>query len=563
MRASQLFIPTLREDPAEAEAASHRLLVRGAFIRQLSAGVYTFLPLGWRVHQKVVQIVREEIDAIGGQEMLCPVLTPAELWQQTGRYDIPEVFKLEDRAGRPFVLPMTHEETFTFHASEIQSYRELPQILYHFSTKVRDEPRPRGGLLRVREFIMKDSYSFDRDEEGLDRSFRLHAQAYDRIFERCGLDVYPVQAESGMMGGSESIDYLAPAGAGENTLVTCERGDYAADLEVARGIPRAPVLPERLDAPREVETPGAATIDALAQFLGIDPAATSKAMPVVGDDGRLVLALVRGDDRLSEEKTLTALGKGFRPATEDEIRAAFEAEAGSIGPVGFDGEVLADEALQEGQFVAGANRTGWHLLGVEAGRDFQPRFADLREPQDGDTCPRCGGRLRFQTAIEVGHTFKLGTRYSVPLKAVFLDEDGKERPIVMGSYGIGPARIIAAAVEQGHDEHGIVWPRPLSPYDAHVVAIGAAGPEIASLADRVAAGLEDAGLPVLLDDRDRRPGEKFADADLIGCPVRITVGKKTLEDGAVDVRLRRSGEEERVGVADVPAWTRTLLESLP
>ena len=559
-RASQLFIPTLREDPAEAEAVSHRLLLRGGFIRPTSAGLYTYLPLGWRVHQKVVQIVREEIDAIGGQEMLCPVLTPAELWERTGRYEIPEVFKLEDRAGRRFVLPMTHEETFTFHATEIQSYRELPQILYHFSTKDRDEPRPRGGLLRVREFIMKDSYSFDRDEEGLDRSFRLHAHAYERIFERCGLETYAVQAESGMMGGSESIDYLAPAGAGENTLVTCERDDYAADLEIARGIPRAPALPERLGAPVEVETPGIATIEALAELLGVDPAATSKAMPVVMNEGPIVLALVRGDDRLDEAKLAAVLGSEVRAATEDEIRAAFGAEPGSLGPIGFQGEIVADDTLREGQFVAGANRTGWHLRGVEAGRDFEPRFADIREAKEGDGCPRCGGRLRFQIAIEVGHIFKLGTRYSIPLGAVYLDEGGTERPMLMGSYGIGPGRIMAAAVEQNHDEGGIAWPRPLAPYEVEVVALGAAGPEVVTIAEGVAVELDAAGFSVLLDDRDRRPGEKFADADLIGCPVRVTVGKKTLQDGRVDVLVRRDRTEERVPAEQAAAWVATLLE---
>ena len=450
-RASQLFLPTLREAPAEAEAISHKLLVRGAFIRQVSAGVWTFLPLGWRVHEKVVGIIREEMDAIGAQELLMPVLTPSELWKATGRYDIPEVFKLRDRNDREFVLPMTHEETITFHAREIQSYRDLPQMLYHFQTKERDEPRPRAGLIRVREFIMKDSYSFDRDAEGLEKSFQLHKGAYDRIFERCGLEVYPVQAESGMMGGSASMDYLAPAAAGENTLVTCERGDYAADLEIARGIPRAPEFPAALDAPEDVETPGATTIEDLAKMLGIDDAATSKAMPVVAD-GRVVLALVRGDDRLDEMKMVEALGEAVRPATEDEIRETFGADPGSIGPVGVAVEVVADEALREGQFVAGANRTGHHLRGVQAGRDFEARFANIREVREGDTCPKCGGKLRLQTAIEVGHIFKLETRYTEPLEATFLDEDGKEKLLIMGSYGIGPARTMAAIVEQHHDE---------------------------------------------------------------------------------------------------------------
>jgi prolyl-tRNA synthetase len=546
VKASQLFIPTLREDPADAEAVSHKLLVRGGYIRQVSAGIWTFLPLGWKAHENVVQIIREEMNAIGAQEMLMPVLTPAELWQTTGRYDIPELFKLSDRNGRPLVLPLTHEETITFHAREIRSYRELPQMLYHFQTKDRDEPRPRGGLLRVREFIMKDSYSFDRDEEGLDHSFELHLQAYHRIFERCDLEFYAVEAESGMMGGSGSRDFLAPAETGENVLVTCENGDYAADLEIARGIPRAPEFPPPLGAPELVDTPGTATIDALAELLGIDAAATSKAMPVVYD-GRVVLSLVRGDDRLDEGKLAAVLGGAVRPATEEEIRDTFGAEPGSIGPVDVAVDVVADETLREGQFVAGANESGRHLRGVEAGRDYQPSFADIRVTREGDRCPNCGGALRLQTAIEVGHVFKLETTYSIPLGATFLDEDGTEKPLIMGSYGIGPARTMAAIVEQHHDEHGITWPADLAPYDVHVVAL--AGLE--EQAEQVAEALERAGHTVLLDDRDQRPGEKFADADLIGCPTRVTVGKKTLEDGRVDIRDRATGEERRVSVAEV------------
>jgi prolyl-tRNA synthetase len=344
------------------------------------------------------------------------------------------------------------------------------------------------------------------------------------------------------------VDFLAPSASGENTLVTCENGDYAADLEVARGIPRAPEFPERLDVPTEVETPGVTTIEALADFLGIDAAATSKAMPVVRQDGTLVLALVRGDDRLEEAKTTAALGSGFRPATEEEIREAFGADPGSLGPIGFGGPILADETLREGQFVAGANRTGRHLRGVEHGRDFEATFADIREPREGDACPRCGGRLGFRTALEVGHIFKLDTYYSVPLHATFLEEDGTERPLVMGCYGIGPGRIMAAAVEQRHDEHGIAWPGSLAPYEVEVVSLGAAGPEAVEIAERAAGDLEAAGLEVLLDDRDLRPGEKFADADLLGCPVRVTVGKKTLEDGSVDVLRRSDRAEERVPV---------------
>jgi len=541
-RASQLFLPTLREAPADAEALSHKLLVRGGYIRQVSTGVWTFMPLGWRVHRKIEQVIREEMDAIGAQEMLMPVLTPAELWEATGRIRIPEIFHLHDRNGRHFILPMTHEETVTLHAKEIRSYRELPQLWYHFQTKDRDEPRPRGGLLRVREFIMKDGYSFDRDEEGVKKSFEANREAYKKIFQRLELEAYDVQAESGIMGGKFSVDFLAPTGSGENTLVQCDNGDYAADAEVARAIPPPPVLPDRLDSPEKVETPGVTTIDALAEFMSIDATATSKAMPVVKEDGTLVLALIRGDDRLSETKLYDALPGSSRPATDDEIRTAFGASGGSLGPIGFEGEVIADEALREGQFVAGANRDGWHLRGVEAGRDFTPRFADLREPQEGDRCPECGGLLRFRTAAEVGHIFDFGTFYSSPLGATFLDEDGTEKPILGGSYGIGPGRVLAAIVEQHGEEDALVWPAAVSPYDAHVVAL-AGGEEIA---ERVAEALSGAGRSVLLDDRDARAGEKFADADLIGIPLRITAGKKSLEDGMVDVRDRTTGEERRV-----------------
>jgi prolyl-tRNA synthetase len=552
-RASNLFLPTLRDAPADAEARSHKLLVRGGYIRQMQTGLWTYLPLGWKVHQHVVSVVREEMDAIGCQEMSAPVLTPAELWKATGRYASQEVFKLTDRGGREFVLPLTHEESFTFHARELQSYRQLPQMLYHFQTKDRDEPRPRGGLLRVREFVMKDAYSFDVDEAGLDRSFELQRGAYHRIFERCGLEFYEVEAESGMMGGSESKDFLCPSGSGENTLVRCERGDYAADLEIASGVPRRPTFPALLDTPEEVATPGLTTIEELAELLGIDQAATSKAMPVTREDGSVVLALVRGDDRLSEEKLGHAVPKA-RLSTDEEIKVAFGAEPGSLGPVGFRGEIVLDEALREGQFVAGANRTGFHLRGVEHGRDFEGRFADLREAREGDACPECGGELHFQTAIEVGHIFKLGTFYSVALEATVLDESGAERAIVMGSYGIGPGRVMAAVVEQQESEDSIVWPAELAPYDAEVVSLDAGDTAILAKAEEAAEALSSEGLSVLLDDRDQRPGEKFADADLFGAPTRVIVGKKTLADDAVDVRFRATGEEERIARLDAAKW---------
>jgi prolyl-tRNA synthetase len=545
-RASQLFLPTLREPPADAEAASHQLLVRGGFIRQIGAGLWSFLPLGWRVHMRIERIIREEIDAIGGQEMRAPTLTPAELWETTGRIAVPILFHLTDSGGRPFVLSWTHEESMTFLAREIQSYKQLPQVWYHFSTKDRDEPRARGGLLRLREFVMKDSYTFDADDAGLDVAFKAHQRAYARIWERCGLEAYLVEAESGTMGGKESLGFLAPTGSGENELMRCENGDYFADAEAARGSPPSPDLPPPLDAPVLVETPGVGTIEELAEFLGIAESATSKAMPVVTGD-RLVLALVRGDDRLSPEKLETLFEAAFRPATDKEIRDAFGAGGGSLGPVGVDLDVIADDALRDGQYVAGANEDGKHLRGVQAGRDYEPTFADIRQAQDGDACPECGGTLRVQTAIEVGHIFKLETFHSKAFGATFLDEDGREKLLVMGSYGIGLARTMAAIVEQSHDDDGIVWPKAVAPYDAHIVVL----PGAEEIAEQAAEALSAAGLDVLLDDRDQRAGEKFADADLIGCPLRVTAGRKSLEDGKVDVRNRATGAEKRLDVAEL------------
>jgi prolyl-tRNA synthetase len=545
-RASKLFLPTLREDPGDADAVSHRLLVRGGFIRQVGAGLWSFLPLGWRVHMRIEQIIREEIDAIGGQEMRDPTLTPAELWETTGRIDVPILFHLNDSGGRPFVLSWTHEESMTFLAREIQSYKELPQVWYHFSTKDRDEPRPRGGLLRLREFVMKDSYTFDVDVAGLDAAFDRHEKAYARIFERCGIEAYLVEAESGVMGGKSSLGFLAPTGSGENELMRCENGDYFADAEAARGAPQPADLPAALEAPELVETPGVGTIEELAAFLGIAESATSKALPVVTGD-RLVLALVRGDDRLSPEKLETFFEAAFRPANDYEIRDAFGAGGGSLGPVAVGLEVIADEALREGQYVVGANEDGRHLRGVQAGRDYEPTFADIRQAKDGDACLECGGTLHVETAIEVGHIFKLGTFHSDAFGATFLDEDGTEKALVMGSYGIGLARTMAAVVEQSHDENGIVWPKALAPYDAHVVAL----PGAEEIALQAAEALSAAGLDVLLDDRDQRAGEKFADADLIGCPIRVTAGRKSLEDGKVDLRNRAGGDEKRLDVADL------------
>jgi prolyl-tRNA synthetase len=550
MRATRYLMPTLRDDPADAVAVSHRLLVRAGMARQVGAGLWTWLPLGFRSLQRAMQIVREEMDRIGGQEMLMPVLLPAELLRQSGRLGVEVLFKLNDRVGRDLVLAFTHEEVIAFHAArELRSWRDLPQIWYHIQTKERDEARPQGGVLRTREFIMKDSYTLDRDMDGLDASYALHEQAYERIFDRCGLTYWKVESDTGDMGGTGAHEYMAPSTAGEDEVALCDRCDYAANVEMARSrIPAPDFPPER--PPEEVETPGAETIESLAAFLGVDPRATAKAMPVVAADGTMVLALVRGDRRLHELKLRKALGQGHRPATPEEIEAAFGARPGSIGPIRTDGglipTIVADETLAHGAFVGGANRTGYHVTGLVLGRDYQAQLADIQVVEAGDGCPQCdGGSLRIEPAIEIGNIFKLGTKYADALGATYLDESGKEQPIVMGSYGIGPARIVAAALEQSYDEKGCVWPAALAPFDVWLVPIG---DEAIVVAQRLEEQLEELGLTVMIDDRPLGPGARFADADLVGVPLRVTLGKRTVTDGTVDVRHRRDGTEETLPV---------------
>jgi len=507
--------------------------------------MWTYLPAGWRVHRRVEQIVREEIDAIGGGEMLMPVLQPADIWRRSGRYDIDELFKLKDRRDADLVLAMTHEEAITTHAArEIRSYRDLPQILYHIQVKERDEPRPRAGVLRTREFIMKDAYTFDRDAEGLERGYQLHVQAYDRIFDRCGLEWYRVEADVGMMGGLGAHEYMAPCPAGENEVALSDAG-YAANMEIATGEPR-PVdgLPEPRERPEPVDTPGATTIEEVSRMLAVPAGALIKAFPMFLEGRGAVLVLTRGDHRLNEFKLRNAMGAPARPALEDEVREAFGAVAGFIGPVGARVEVVADEALRGMRgLVAGGNEPDVHLQGVEPGRDFEPTWADVRRVEAGDTCPG-GGEIRIEPAIEVGNIFKLGTRYSEPLGATYLDESGSEHHIWMGSYGIGPARILAAAVEQFADEKGISWPRSISPFDVELVGLGKEGEPAREVAERLYEELRAAGLDALYDDRDASPGEKFADAELLGCPLRLTVGKKSVEAAEVEAQIRR-GRESR------------------
>ena len=563
-RLSSYFLPTTREAPADAEALSHRLIVRAGLARQLAAGLWTWLPAGWRAHRKAEQIIREELDAIGAMEMLMPVMQPAELWRRSGRYDFHEVFKLQDRRGAELVLAMTHEENLTWHVSrEIRSYRDLPKLLYHFQIKERDEPRPRAGVLRTREFIMKDSYSFDRDAEGLDHSYQLHVGAYDRIFERCGLEWYSVESDVGMMGGFGAHEYMAPCPAGENEVALSGAG-YAANVEVASATPQeVQGLPEPLDAPERVETPGATTIGQVAGMLEIPEGALIKAFPMFVEGRGPVLVVIRGDHRLNEIKLQNALGAPARAADAEEVRGTFGAEPGFIGPVGARVDVLADEALQGlSGLVAGGNEADIHLRGVDPSRDFEPTWVDVRRVEEGDTCPS-GGRIHIEPAIEVGNIFKLGTRFSEPLGARYLDEGGQEQLIWMGSYGIGPARILAAAIEQFADEQGISWPRTLAPFDVELVTLGREGEPAREVSDRLYEQLRQTGIDVLYDDREGGAGEKLTDAELLGCPLRLTVGKRSVEAGEVEVQVRRGQEKRTLPLEGAAEGAKALWQTLP
>src|SRR3954471_5751009 len=563
-RLSQYFLPTVKEAPADAEAVSHKLLVRAGLIRQVGAGLWTFLPAGWRVHRKVEQIVREEMDAIGAGEMLMPIMHPAELWQKTGRYDIDELFKLKDRKGSDYVLGMTEEEVITFHMSrEVRSYRDLPMMLYHIQTKERDEPRPRASVLRSREFIMKDAYTFDRDRQVLDAQYELQASAYDKIYDRAGLEWYKVESDVGMMGGVGAHEYMAPSAAGENDVALTDSG-YAANVEVASGTAQ-PVegVPEAKDAPEAVDTPDAKTIDQVAGMLGVPAGALIKAFPVIVDERGPVLVVLRGDHRLNEIKLANHLHAPFKAATETEVADVFGSVPGFIGPVGASVPVIADEALRELKgMVAGANEPDKHLTGVEPGRDFEPEWADVRSVEPGDTDPD-GNPIRIQPAIEIGNIFKLGTRYSKPLGATYLDEEGNEQFIWMGSYGIGPARILAAAVEQFADEDGISWPRSLAPFDVHLVTLGKPGEPARDAADKLYEELRQQDLDVLYDDRTSSAGEKFADAELLGCPIRLTLGKRGVEQGEVEVQIRRGREKTTIPLETAAEAAAELWRAAP
>jgi prolyl-tRNA synthetase len=550
-RLSQAFIPTEREAPADAEALSHKLLVRAGMVRQTGAGLWSWLPAGWRVHQNVVQIVREEMDAIGCQEMLMPVVTPGELWKRSGRWPIPEVFKFQDRKGADLLLALSHEETCTFHvASAIRSYRDLPKQLYHFQAKGRDEARPRAGVLRTREFIMKDAYSFDRDIAGLDESYELYRGAYGRVFDRVGLDWYECESDVGMMGGIGAHEYMAPTPSGENDVALAP--GYSANLEIASAEPRPAQLATDLDG--ELETPGLTTIADVAGHLGVHTSALLKAFPVVTESRGLLMVFLRGDHRLNDIKLQNALGEPFRPAHDEELPGP----AGFLGPTPDVPHVL-DSAVGPGPWIVGANRPDLHLGGVT----IDGERLDVRRVEAGDTVN--GNAIRIEPAIEIGNIFKLGTRYSEPLGATYLDEGGKEQLIVMGSYGIGPARLAAAAVEQHGDERGISWPRSIAPWDVELVALGKEGTPEREAAEALYAELDATDLKVLYDDRDAGGGSKFADAELIGCPLRLTVGKRSLESGRAEAQARRGQRDIEAGVPLTGAAedVRALWEELP
>jgi prolyl-tRNA synthetase len=583
-RWSQLFIPTLREAPADAEVASHKFLVRAGYIRQLAAGIYSYLFLGNRSFNKIVAIVREEMDGIG-QEFLLPALHPREIWEASGRWGLmgDNLFRLKDRKGADLALGMTEEEVMTEIArKELRSYKQLPQIWYQIAPKFRDELRPKSGLLRVRQFMMKDAYSFDIDAAGLDASYKKHYETYCRIFDRCGLKYMVVEADSGAMGGKESHEFMVRTPAGEDHIVSCEGCNYAANMEKATSKLAAveDLAAEGDGKPREVHTPGQKTIEDVAKFLGVSPRNKIKTLALMNEEKdaqsgkmklRAIVVLMRGDHQLNEAKLNSALGKPTRPMEESEIKALFNSPAGYLGPTGIewakhvtkDGPVLLVDKALEGRsnLIAGANKENYHLKNLTPGRDFQPTaYADLRSVTAGEACPNCGAPLRVDTAVEVGHIFKLGYRYSESMGARVLDKNGKQVTPIMGSYGIGIDRILTAAVEQGNDDNGFWLPPAIAPFEIVVTPTNVGEEKVKSAAEEITNRLEAAGFDVLLDDRDERPGVKFKDADLVGIPFRITVGKKVTED-TVEVVQRSTREIRDVTIPVIVDYFQRVLQA--
>jgi prolyl-tRNA synthetase len=549
MRFSKMFIATLKEIPADAEAVSHILMLRAGYIRQLAAGLYIYLPLGVRVIKRINKILREEMNGIGAQEITMPALHPSEVWQETGRWNEigEEMFRLKDRGGRDMCLGMTHEEIITWLAArEIRSYRDLPQIWYQIQVKLRDEARPKSGVLRTREFLMKDSYSLDEDEKGLENNYQLHADAYHRIFSRCGLRFYMVESDPGMMGGAKSHEFMALSPAGEDEIVLCDGCGYAANVELARSVPQRV---EIKDWPfEEVHTPEKRTVQEVSNFLKFGPEYFIKSILLISEEGP-VLALVRGDQELHEKKLLRIIG-GHRQARKEEVREILGVEAGFIGPMNHKMRIVADSSLREGSYVSGANKPHYHAKGIKPDKDFSAEWCDIHVAKAKDSCANCGASLKVEKAIEIGNIFMLGAKYSVPLKAFYLDKNGQEKPVIMGSYGIGPARIAAAAIEQNYDKDGIIWPKSIAPFDVKILPLNMKDAKTVEVAEKLYRDLSDSGIDVLMDDRDERAGVKFKDADLIGIPAQVIIGEKNLKEGLIEVKDRRTKEAVKVRIDD-------------
>lgn len=548
MRVSKMFAPTLREVPAEAEVVSHQLMLRAGFLRKSAGGMYNYLPLAWRVLKKIENIVREEMDASGAQELLMPIVQPAEIWQESGRWGVygEEMFRLKDRHNREFCLGPTHEEMVTsLIRGDVRSYRQLPMNVYQIQNKFRDERRPRFGLMRGREFIMKDAYSFDRDEAGLDVSYKLMYDAYTRIFTRCGLTFRPVEADSGAIGGSGSHEFMVIADSGEAEIVYCNECDYAANVEKAEmHVIEAPE--EEAKAVEEVKTPDCKTIADVCAYLNLPVDKSVKAVAFNSEKG-LILCFVRGDHEVNEIKVINTVGVNEVEMAEESLLAAAGTVGGYMGPVGIDPEktilVVDSTVMKMHNICCGANKEGYHLLNVNPGRDFTPTYvADIRLIQEGDPCPHCGGKVSKARGIEVGQVFKLFTKYSEAMHATFLDENGKEKPMVMGCYGVGVSRTMAAAIEQNNDKDGMIWPVAIAPYEVLVVPVNTKDEASTQKAEAIYEELKKAGVEAVIDDRNERPGVKFKDADLIGYPLRVVVGPKTLAEGKLEVKVRRTGE---------------------
>ena len=555
MKMSNMLVSTLRDVPAEAEIDSHKLMLRAGMIRKMAAGIYNYMPLGLKALKNVEEIVREEMNAAGAQEFLASAMLPAELWQESGRWDVygAEMFRLKDRNNRDYCLGPTHEETFTHIVrNEITSYKQLPLNLYQIETKFRDERRPRFGVMRTRNFTMKDAYSFDADQEGLDKSYDDMFDAYTRIFARCELDNSPVQADSGAMGGSASAEFMVKSEVGEDEIVFCSGCDYAANIEKATSVNHE-ASTEEMKEMGEIETPNVHTIEELQDFFKMDAGQFAKTL-IYYADGKTVAVVVRGDRDVNETKVANAIGGAveFELASEDTIKAVTGAEVGFAGPIGIKTDYLFidQEVVDQRNVIVGANKTGYHIQNANFGRDFEGQVGDFRNVQEGDKCPKCGQPLEIMRGVEVGHIFKLGTKYSESMGATFLDQNGKSQPIIMGCYGIGVERTVAAVIEQHHDENGIIWPLAIAPYHVVVVPVNVKKEEHLENAEKIYKELEAAGVEVLLDDRNERAGFKFKDSDLLGIPMRITVGKDIV-DGKVEFKLRKEADKEIISVDEV------------